>query len=586
MKRVPYGNMDTIPYMLSSRAAAYPSEIAYHYPELGQRYCWSRLWDEVRMLAKGFLQLGIKKGDRVALLMQGRMELILAMYAAACIGAVSVPLNAYSKKEELQTLLKDSGPAAMILGKEGHRQHYPEMMREVILDCRRSGEDSSWLPKHVFVLEDGEQSFFPPFAELYALAADRDDREAFLPACMEISAQDPFILLYTSGTLGTPKGVLRSTASFLVVPGEKSGGRHGSSWVQSATDRLARYFPMLNLLPLYHLGGIVAIFANLKTCNLPILMLSHFHPIQALSVLSQEKCRIVMGTPFMIQQMLASPERGNYRLDSLLGVVFTSAAVTASVLQKVTREMNLLFFMVSYGSSEAGAVANGACFMDGRNNLLTLMLFKLLQRTRFLSGLIPYREFAANAFSLAGKVDRGVEVKIVHPETGEPMAVNEQGEIAIRSHRVMRYVRENKDRACYTPDGWYKSGDLGFLDERRQLTITGRLHRLISRGGEKISPVEIEHALLQHRDVEDALVLGIPDELYGEQVCACIVAKQSARPSPDDLRDHLALQLSAFKLPRYYVFLPSFPLSSTGKVSIAEIKLLALEHIGGMKKHA
>jgi fatty-acyl-CoA synthase len=288
----------------------------------------------------------------------------------------------------------------------------------------------------------------------------------------------------------------------------------------------------------------------------------------------------------MIQHMLSSSKRNSSVMSSLLGVIFTSAAVNYSILQKVQKGLNLLFFMVSYGSSEAGSVANGTCSMNRNKNLLLALLFKYLRQTNLLSGLIHYKDFEQSPYSLAGKVDKGVEVRILHPETEEPLPMYEHGEIVIRSYRVMRYSMEDRVKSCMTKDGWYKSGDLGLLDEKSHLTITGRLHRLISRGGEKISPVEIENVLLRHKDVEEAIVFGVPDELYGEQICACIVAGKGTNLTEEKLRSDLTPYLSAFKLPKFFVFLSAFPLSPTGKVSIAEMQKMVCDHIGGIRQNA
>ncbi|MBP1991771.1 class I adenylate-forming enzyme family protein [Paenibacillus eucommiae] len=586
MKYIKDLNKDTIPYLLLKRAAYSPHDIAYSFPELQQNYSWSTIWHDVRLLAKGFLQLGITKGNSIALLMPGRMELILSMFAAACVGAIVVPLNTYSKKHELQIYLKDSRPTAMIIGTEGHHLHYPSLLEDIISESKLSG-DSSWVPANIFVLEDKAKVFAPfrPFEELARLGERGADQD-FLSACQSVCSKDPLILLYTSGTLGTPKGVLRSTASFVVSPSAAGSRGKGASIMQRMTDRITRYFSIMNLLPLYHMGGFSTIFTALKVCNVRIVMLTHFNPLKSLAVIDKMKCKVLVGTPFMIQHMLSSPKRNQFDLTSLLGVAFTSAAVNNSILQKVTKDLNLYFFMVSYGSSEAGAVANGTCFMDRKNNLMVSLLYKLLKRVNLLSGLIQQKDFEHGSYSLAGKLDKGVEVRILDPETEEPLPLYEHGEIVIRSHRVMRYTKENQGKPSFTKDGWYKSGDLGFLDERRHLTITGRLHRLISRGGEKISPVEIENVLLCHKDVEEAIVFGIPDELYGEQICACIVTKDEAALNAEKLKNDMTPFLSAFKIPRYVVFLPYFPLSPTGKISIAELQLLALDRIGELRKNA
>jgi fatty-acyl-CoA synthase len=189
-------------------------------------------------------------------------------------------------------------------------------------------------------------------------------------------------------------------------------------------------------------------------------------------------------------------------------------------------------------------------------------------------------------YSLAGKVDKGVEIQILDMDTGETLPLYEHREITIRSHRVMNYAKDNKDRACYTKDGWYKLGALGFLDEKRKLTITGKHHRFISRGGEKISPVEIENVLLKHGHMDDELVVGIPDEMYGEQICTCKIAQKRAKLTPEKLRTDLSPYLSAFKIPKYFVFFNQFPLSPTGKVPVSEIQIGAIDLIGDQKEYA
>ncbi|CAM4524372.1 fatty-acyl-CoA synthase [Paenibacillus endophyticus] len=580
-------NISTIPYLLHKRASESAHDVAYSFPGIGQHCTWQMIWEEARLLAKGFLQLGVKKGDAIAILMPGRAEMIAAMFAAACVGAVIVPINTYSKKQELAHYLRDAKPVILITGVEAQQNHFPSIVQEIIQDSREEADAGKWLPKHIFVLDERPQegTGFLLYSDLKTYGSAMEET-AFEAACRSTSPQDPLILLYTSGTLGLPKGVLRSTASFLISSDQTNDTGKTNSLLVSLSDKITRYFAVMNLLPLYHLGGFATLFTSLKSCNIRIVMLSHFNPLHALAAVEKEKCRVLIGTPYMVQQMLLSPRREEFNLKSLLGIAFTSAAVNNTMLQKIMKGMSLYFFMVSYGSSEAGSVANGTCFVNRRNNVVLLLLYKLLSHTNLLSGLINYKEFEKGAYSIGGKVDKLVEVRILNPDTGEAMPPHEHGEIAIRSHRVMRYTNEAYDKASMTEDGWYKSGDLGFLDHQRHLTITGRLHRMISRGGEKISPVEIENVLLRHEDIDEALVIGVPDELYGEQVCACVVARQGAGLTSDKLKKDMTPYLSAFKLPRYIVFLPDFPLSPTGKISIAEIKSMVLNGKGELRRHA
>ncbi len=578
---------DTIPALLQHRASRCSRDVAYSYPELGQHATWLALWEDVRSTAKGFLALGIEKGDRIAILMQGRLELIVTLFAAMSLGAVAVPVNAYSKKDEFAACLRDARPKALVLGSEGHHLQYPALMKEILSDAGAEGRESGWLPDYVFVTDKPEaiEPPFLPYASLALLGASTSDR-TFVEACQQVEIQDPAVLLYTSATLGQPKGVLRTLASFLPKGSGLKQPSSGKEALLRLADRIARRFSLMNLLPLYHLGGFAVLITNLKSVNVRVVLLTRFNPVHALQAVERERCRILTGTPFMIQHMLAANREHRRDLSSLLGVAFTSAAVNNRILQRVMNELDLLFFLVSYGSSEAGSVANGTCFLERRNSQVLRLLYRLLEGSGLLSGTVRRSDFENTAYSLAGKIDKGVRVKVADPDSGEELPQGQQGEILIKSHRVMRYTREHPGRACYTREGWFRSGDLGYFDERGYLTITGRMNRLISRGGEKISPAEIEHALLAHPGVEEAMVLGIPDDLYGEQICACVVARPGAELSPEKLGLDLERRLSAFKLPRYYVFLPQLPLSATGKNSVAEIRELALGDIGGLRKNA
>ncbi|WP_246302759.1 class I adenylate-forming enzyme family protein [Paenibacillus plantarum] len=579
-------NPETIAFLLQKRARTCAKDVAYSFPEIEQHYTWGKLWNEVQLIAKGYLELGIQKGDSIAFLMTGRMELIISMFAAACIGAVSVPLNTYSKKAEIREFLKGASPKAMIIGKEGHQQQYPSMLIDIFRDYEYSDSRPAWLPAHIFIVEGDDlevQSPMRPYSDLYTIGAQSND-DALLRACLLTSINDPLILLYTSGTTGSPKGVVRSTASFLATAPKYTSKKEANPILQKMTDVIARRFSVISLLPLYHLGGFGVIFTNLRVCNVRMVLLSHYHPLTAIAVVKKESCRVLIGTPYMVQRMM-SVSQGNYAaLSSLIGISFTSAAVSSSLLHRVKSELKLLFFMVTYGSTEAGSIANGTCFTGGERNLILSILFRLMRRANLLSGAVEYKHFEQNSYSLAGKVDRGVEIRIRDVVTGNDQSVLEQGEIVVRSHRVMSML--NNQSTYLEEDGWFRTGDLGFIDSHHNLTISGRVHRLISRGGEKISPLEIEGVLLMNEDIEDAFVLGVPDALYGEKLCACVVARKGSNLSAEVLISSLANQISAFKVPEHIVFLPELPLSPTGKISVVEIRAIVMNGLSREIRYA
>ncbi|OAS17206.1 class I adenylate-forming enzyme family protein [Paenibacillus oryzisoli] len=579
-------NPETIAFLLQKRARTCAKDTAYSFPEIEQHYTWSRLWNEVQIIAKGYLELGIQKGDAIAFLMTGRMELIISMYAAASIGAISVPLNTYSKKGEVCEFLKGASPKAMIIGKEGHQQQYASMLIDIFSDYAHGDSSPAWLPSHIFIVEGKGievQSPMRPYSDLFRLGAQSED-DALLRACLLTSIHDPLILLYTSGTTGSPKGVIRTTASFISTAPTYTNRKRANPILQKMIDVVARSFSVISLLPLYHLGGFGVIFTNLKVCNVRMVLLTYYHPLTAIEVVRKESCRILIGTPYMVQRMISVTQGNNSALSSLIGISFTSAAVSRALLHKVKSDLKLLFFMVTYGSTEAGAIANGTCFTGGERNLLLSLLFKLLRSTHLLSGAVEYKQFEQNSYSLAGKVDRGVEIRIRDVVTGNDQSGLEHGEIEVRSHRVMGML--NTQSSSMEEDGWFRTGDLGYIDNNRNLTITGRIHRLISRGGEKISPLEVEGVLLRNEDVEDAFVLGIPDVLYGEKLCACVVAREGSSLTAESLVQSLGNQISAFKVPEHIVFLPELPLSPTGKISVVEIRSIVMNGLNREIRYA
>jgi fatty-acyl-CoA synthase len=552
--------------MLEQRARHTARGLAFCFPEHGQACTWGQLWNNTRQLAEGLLRQGIGPGQRVAVLMEGRVELILALLAVVSIGAVVVPLNPFSTHDELRSYCLDAQLAALLLG--AATQLTPATL------AAEQGAD--WLPRHVFVLEAGATTAAPfrPWAELLAAATPAPDFER---AARATAAADASFLLYTSGTTGEPKGVLRTTASFLgLAPGSPEKG-----WLARRADQLTNRFALLSLLPLYHLGGIGTLFTALKSANVRTVLLSRFHPITALQVAAQERCRFLIGTPYMLQAMMLAQTTQRADLRAVLGVAFASAAVNGAVLERVLHGLpNLYFFVVSYGSSEAGAVANGTSLVHRRTNLAMTLFLRLLRGAGVLNGLLPFEAFGQTPYSICGRIDKNVEVATIDLATGALLPPGEVGEVVIRSHRVMRYAQAQAEGAAnYRPDGWYRSGDVGYLDPRGWLVLTDRLKRLISRGGEKISPAEIEGVLLRQPGVAEACVVGVPDALYGEQVGAAVVAEADTTLDVDALRAAVAAHLARFKVPTHWMQLPELPVSATGKVASAEVQRLLARQV-------
>ena len=577
MPSAPTFNRHTLPALLHHRAAHTPHNVAYQFPELGQVVTWAQLWQAVQAMAAGLARQGIGPGDRVAVLLEGRLELLVTLLGTVAIGAVAVPLNTYCKLAELRQYLLDARPAAFIVGTSGLRVAWADLAAAVLPTPKAAPTPEAWVPNRVFVQGAGEE--LPvPFRSYKVLVAAPFTPAEVRALCTATPASAPAFLLYTSGTTGLPKGVLRSTASFLAA--DAGAPSRFTARMLRLSDQLTRRFGLLSLLPLYHQGGIGTLVSVLKACNVPTTLLTHFNPVTALDVAERGRCKFLIGTPYMVQAMLGAGAGRPLQLGALVGIAFASAAVSGPMLDGIVARLpGLYFFTVSYGSSEAGAVANGTCFFANNKNLLVAGFLKLMRRANLLSGEIPYALFRETPYSVCGRVDKAVEVQALDAHTGQVLPPGQAGELVVRSHRVMPYADADPVANPRLPGGWFRTGDIGYVTPDGVLILTDRLKRLISRGGEKISPTEIENAIRQHPAVADAYVLGVPDALYGEQVCAVVVPQARAVLDAAELRTWLGERLSQFKIPKYVVGLPALPLLGSGKPASAEISQEVALHI-------
>jgi fatty-acyl-CoA synthase len=326
-------NKNTVAQMLYSRVTYLPDSVVYYFPENQQAYNWRTIYTEARAIAEGLIRIGVKKGDKVGLLMEGRIEVILSMFAAASIGAVTVPINTYSKKEEIKSVLQDARTSVLIMGLSGHHLRYPEMVQEILAEATVT--DLAWIPADIFVLGDEDDTY--PFRKFSDLKDGRNPMhdEDFVAACAGTFTNDPVLLIYTSGTTGLPKGILRSTASFLMSK-DKAANKSGiiTTYIHNCLDKISNRFKLINLLPLYHLGGISTIFTTLKISNFSVVMLSHFNPVNAIEAINKEKCRFLVGSPYMIQNMINLLPDESDMFNTIKGVSFASSAVNNVLIEK------------------------------------------------------------------------------------------------------------------------------------------------------------------------------------------------------------------------------------------------------------
>jgi long-chain acyl-CoA synthetase len=482
----------------------------------------------VRRVAAAFQELGVGHGDRVAILSANNVEWVVLFWAAAAIGAVVVPLNAWWKTDELEFGLRDSG--AKLLFCDARRW---QVVRDIVQD----------LPEleHVYVMDlDEPDGAARPGTDLLA------DDSGVLPE-IAVAEDDLFAILYTSGTTGRPKGATLTHRQALAnlqnifclgVANASRGGEAApelSSKIQSAA---------LLVVPLFHVTGCLStmMLCYASGAKLVLMPPGRFDPDAAMATIEREKVTSFGGVPTIMWRIVESPNFERYDLSTVVRVSYGGAPAAVELVQRIHERFPKVrkTLATAYGLTESASVATSNTGDDYRSHPDSV-----------------------------GRPAPTVEILVVDSD-GEPVPVGETGEIWLRGPTIMRrgyWNRPDATAEAITPDGWFRSGDIGRFDEDGFLYLVDRQKDMIIRGGENVYCVEVEEVLFEHPDVIDAAVVGVPHKVLGEEVKAVVQLKPGASATVETLRAHCADRLADFKVP-VYVELRDEPLprNPAGKV--------------------
>ncbi|WP_241523346.1 AMP-binding protein [Mycobacterium sp. IEC1808] len=517
----------TIGANLAATAAEHPQRDALVDVAAGQRWSYAELLASVRRLATGLVGAGIRRGDRVGIWAPNRWEWVLVQYATADIGATLVTINPAYRERELDYALRQSGVAMVIAARDFKTADYAAMLREVAPHCPDLSE---------VVLLDGER-----WAELAATDAD-PTRLAEIAA--GLGCRDPINIQYTSGTTGYPKAATLTHRSIL-----NNGYLVGELLGYTARDRIC--IPV----PFYHCFGMV--MGNLAATSHGACMVipaPGFDPAATLRAVQAERCTSLYGVPTMFIAELGLPDFDDYELGSLRTGIMAGSPCPVEVMRKVIERMHMPGVSICYGMTETSPVSTQTRFDDS------------LERR----------------VATVGRVGPHLEVKVVDATGGHTVPRGVAGEFCTRGYSVMAGYWNDPQRTAEVidADGWMHTGDLAVMDECGYVQITGRIKDLIVRGGENISPREIEEFLYTHPDVVDAQVIGVPDKRYGEEVMAVVMLRAGAPAlTIEGLREFCAGRIAHFKVPRYLRIVDEFPMTVTGKVRKTEIREQAIEYL-------
>ncbi|MBA2858532.1 fatty-acyl-CoA synthase [Methanococcus maripaludis] len=535
---------DTIGEFFEKQAQKDPDREFLVYPDRNLRFTYKEFDERTDLLAKGLLEIGIKKGDHIGIWARNVPDWLTFMFATAKIGVVLVTVNTAYKSHELAYVMKQSDMKALAIIDSFRDVNYLEILYELVPELKTSqrgklnSEEFPYLKNVIYVGQEKHRGMYNT-SELMLLGKYVSD-EKLIEAKKGLDSDDVINMQYTSGTTGFPKGVMLTHKNIL-----NNGYYIGEKQKFTEEERLC--LPV----PLFHCFGIVLGVLALLTHGGTLVMLEIFDPLLVLAAIQKEKCTAVYGVPTMFIAEFSHPMFEMFDLSSLRTGIMAGSTCPIEAMKKVMSDMYMREITISYGLTEASPVFTMTSVDD------------------------PFEKRVESV----GKAMPHCEVKIIDPETGETLAPGNVGEICCRGYNVMKgyYKMPEKTAEVIEKDGWLHSGDLAVEDEDGYYKIVGRIKDMIIRGGENIYPREIEEFLYTMPGINDAQVVGIPDEKYGEIVGAFVIPKEGYEIKEEDVRDFALEKIARYKVPKHVFVVEEFPMTASGKIQKFKLTELAVE---------
>jgi fatty-acyl-CoA synthase len=520
---------ETIGDNLRRIAGQFPDgEIVVDVPS-GRRWTYRQFDADTDALARGLLAAGIQARDRVGIWSPNCAEWVLLQFATAKIGAILVNINPAYRSHELEFVLRQSGVRLLVSAESFKTSNYRAMVDEV-----SGGLDG--LERVIFLGT-------PEWDELFT-SGQSTDAGVLAAREAELAFDDPINIQYTSGTTGFPKGATLSHHNIL-----NNGFFIGEACGYTERDRVC--IPV----PFYHCFGMV--LGNLAAVThgaCIVIPAPGFDPAATLRATADERCTSLYGVPTMFIAELALPDFGDYDLTSLRTGIMAGSPCPIEVMKRVVSEMHMAEVTIAYGMTETSPVSAQTTADDDMERRV----------------------------STVGRVHPHVEVKIINPDNGLVMPRGEPGEMCTRGYSVMLGYWDEPEKTAEAIDAgrWMHTGDLAVMDTAGYLNIVGRIKDMVIRGGENVYPREVEEFLYTHPSIEDVQVVGVPDEKYGEELCAWVKLRPGAELTEEGVREFCVGKIAHYKVPRYVRFTEDFPMTVTGKVQKFKMRETSVAELG------
>jgi len=489
----------------------------------GTRLTYLQMQERVNRLANALTDLGVECGHKVAIMALNSHQYVETYYACAKLGAVFAPLNYRAKREELTYMVNNSEASVFFVG-----ERYLELvgaMRPEIKGVR-----------HFICYDDrfqGMQSYED-------ILAKYPPDEIFV----EVEDSDPSVLMYTSGTTALPKGVVLTYLALSV---------YVTNTMEPANPET--HDVTLLSVPVYHVAGVTAIMSSIWGGR-TLVVLPQFEPHAWLEAVQKERVTHSFVVPTMVKRIMDEPDFNQYDLSSLQLLAYGAAPMPYEVIRKAVGVFRC-GLMNAYGQTESTSTITYLGPEDHR-----------------IKGTEEEKQKRLERLKSVGRAMEDVTIAIMDA-VGNILPPGQEGEIVAQGARLMTgYWKRDEETAQALVDGWLHTGDVGWMDEEGYLFITGRTKDLIIRGGENISPGEIETVLEQHPKIEEAVVIGVPDVEWGEEVKAIVVLKPGETAGADEIIQYAKSRLASFKAPKYVTFVQELPRNYLGKVLKTDLRKL------------
>lgn len=538
----------TIGEAFEQTVSQYPNNEAVVSVHQNIRCTYKDLKTKVDQCAKSFLALGLEKGDRVGIWAPNCVEWLITQLATAKVGIVLVNINPGYRKQELVYALNQSGCKALVTADKFKSSDYIQMIYELAPEVKSAPDqelNSELLPhlKKVICLSEEPIEGMLRWSDFVKMGSEVNNK-ILEEQGAKLAFDEAINIQYTSGTTGYPKGATLSHHNIL-----NNGYQVAKMQKFSDQDRL------IIPVPLYHCFGMVMGNLGCITHGATIIYASDiFDPVKVLEAVEKEKATALYGVPTMFYAELNHPTFRRYDMSSLRTGVMAGSLCPPDLMRRVNSEMNISEMEIAYGMTETSPVST---------------------QTRYDA---PFEK----RVNTVGRVMPHTEIKIINPENGLVVPIGNKGELCTRGYCVMLGYWNDPEKTAQAIDSarWMHTGDLAIMDEEGYISIVGRIKDMIIRGGENVYPKEIEEFLSKHPDVDTVQVVGIPDEKYGEEICAWIRLKNGVQMTEEEVKQYCKGQIAHFKIPRLVRFVSDFPMTVTGKVRKVEMRKITMDELG------